>query len=309
VKTVSIIEEYIQYLAGSRHRSPNTIASYQNDLRHYCDYLNRPSNNPFETSGLSVLAELDLPGRIFEATPQTASAFCDFLKSKFYAPATMARKCAAVEGLYKYLLKTGHVKQNPFKNYKFAKPKRGGRLCMEESGALKLLGSIGNHNWLGVRDKAFVILLYTTGIKVGELLRLTPSDYSADEKVLSIHKPGGKTRSLSVPELAAPILDDYILVRCQKSKTCDPPTELLFLNRDCSPISVRSIRRKLKEYGKKAGLPFHITPEVLRRSHAVKMLGKGVPIEQLARQMGYLSVAAFKQQMELNESHQMKDEV
>ncbi len=256
-----------------------------------------------------MLAGADLSQRIVEATPQTVRLFCEFLKSKFYAPATIARKCAAVEGLYKYLQKAGDIKQNPFADFQFIKPKRGGRVCLEESQISKLLDSIPKDNWLGVRDKTVAALLYATGVKVGELLRLTLMDYSAEEQSLSIRKPGGKTRNISVKDRAAIELGDYLQVRRLKSQASDTPTELLFLNRDYSPITVRSIRRKLKEYGKRAGLSFKVTPEVLRRSHAVKMLRQGVSVEQLALQLGYLSVAAFKQQLELNETHPMKDQV
>lgn len=307
MKTSSIVEEYLQYLTGSRHRSPNTIESYQNDLRQYGEFLCHPSNNPFETSGLSMLAGLDLSQRIVEATPQTVRLFCEFLKSKFYAPATVARKCAAVEGLYKYLQTLGHIQQNPFADFQFVKPKTAGRVCLEESQIAKLLESIPADHWLCVRDKTVISLLYATGVKVGELLRLTLMDYSADEKTLSVHRPGGKTRKVSVGDWAAIQLGDYLQVRPLKSQTCGIPTELLFLNRDCSPITVRSIRRKLKDYGKKAGLALNVTPEVLRRSHAVKMLRQGVGIEQLALQLGYLSVAALKQQLELNEIQPTKD--
>lgn len=309
MKTSSIVEDYIEYLAGSRHRSRNTIESYQNDLRQYGEFLCVPSNNPFETSGLSMLAGLDLSQRIVEAATQTVRPFCDYLKSKHYAPATIARKCAAVEGLYKYLLKVGHIQQNPFADFQFVKPKTAGRVCLEESQVSKLVESIPDTNWLGVRDKTVVALLYTTGIKVGELLRLTLSDYSAHEENLSICKPGGKTRKVTVGQRTSILLHDYIMVRSLKSESSDTSTELLFLNRDCSPITVRSIRRKLKEYGKRAGLSFKVTPEVLRRSHAVKMLRQGVTVEQLAEQLGYLSVAALKQQLELNESQPMRDEI
>jgi integrase/recombinase XerD len=309
VKTSAMVEEYLQYLVSSRYRSHNTIESYQNDLRQYGEFLCHPSENPFETSGLSMLAGLDLSQRIVEATSQTVRLFCEFLKSKFYAPATIARKCAAVEGLYKYLQKTGHIKQNPFSDFQFVKSKTVGRICLEEPQISKLVESIPDSNWLGVRDKTVAALLYATGIKVGELLRLTLMDYSAQEQSLSIHKPGGKTREVSIGDRAAILLGDYLQVRRLKSQASDTPTELLFLNRDSSPITVRSIRRKLKDYGKKAGLPFKVTPEVLRRSHAVKMLRQGVGVEQLARQLGYLSVAALKQQLELNESHPIKDQV
>lgn len=307
MNTSSIVQEYIQYLVNNRHRSPNTIESYQNDLRQYGEFLYPPSNNPFETSGLAMLAGPDLSQRIVEVSPQTVRLFCDFLKSKFYAPATIARKCAAVEGLYKYLQKAGQIQQNPFAGFHFVKSKTGGRICLEESQILKLVESIPDRNWLGVRDKTVAALLYATGIKVGELLRLTLADYSAHEKSLSIHKSGGKTREVSVGDCAGILLDDYLQIRRLKLQASDMPTELLFLNRDYSPITVRSIRRKLKEYGKRAGLSSKVTPEVLRRSHAVKMLRQGVGIEQLALQLGYLSVAALKQQLELNEIQPTKD--
>jgi site-specific recombinase XerD len=307
VKPSSFAEEYIQYLADSRRRSPNTIESYQNDLRQYGQFLCNPGPNPFETSGLSMLAGADLSQRIVEATPQTVQLFCDFLKAKFYASATIARKCAAVEGFYKYLQKAGHIRQNPFADFQFVKPKTQGRVCLDDSHITKLVESIPDNHWLGVRDKTVVALLYATGIKVGELLRLTLTDYSAQEQSLSIHKPGGKTRKVAVSDRAAVLLHEYILVRSLKSENSGTPTELLFLNRDCSPITVRSIRRKLKEYGKKAGLPSKVTPEVIRRSYAVKILKQGVSVEQLAHQLGYLSVAAFKQQLELNEPQPAKD--
>ena len=221
MNTSSIVEEYIQYLVNSRHRSRNTIESYQNDLRQYGEFLCNPGDNLLETSGLSMLAGVDLSQRISEASSQTVHIFCQFLKSKFYAPATIARKCAAVEGFYKYLHKIGHIAQNPFADFQFVKPKTCGRICLEESQISKLLESIPDNNWLGVRDKTVVALLYMTGIKVGELLRLTLTDYSAHEKSLSIRKPGGKSRKVAVGDRAAILLHDYIMIRHLKSQNSD----------------------------------------------------------------------------------------
>lgn len=299
----SLTEEYLWYLKNSRHRSPNTLESYQNDLRQYCDFVSgcAETSHPLGTSGLSVLSKADLSTRIMQATPETAADFCEFLKSKFYAPTTIARKCAAVEGFYKHLYKDGQVAENPFCNFHFVKPKRAGRICLEDSHVAQLLNAIPGNKWLGVRDRAVVTLLYTTGVKVGELSHLAPMDYSANEKMLSICKPGRKTRIIFLPEQAAIILQDYLSARRQKTEGCTLAMESLFLNRDCGSLTVRSIRRKLKQYSRDAGLSFIVTPEMLRRSHAVKMLRQGVGLEELARQLGYFSAMALKQQMELNE--------
>ena len=311
MKTCLAVEEYLHYLKDSRHRSPNTIESYQNDLRQYCEFLCNLSQklHPFETSGLSMLPGPDLPARIVQAMPPTAQAFCEFLKAKFYAPATIARKCAAAEGFYKYLRKIGQIKQNPFEDFQFVKPKPSGRVCLEEPQIAKLLSAVPNNSWLGIRDKAVVALLYTTGIKVGELSQLTLADYSANEKNLHIRKRGGRTRIVSVPDRAEAVIQEYLSVRRLKSEECTPPTEILFLNRDCGPLTVRSIRRKLKQYSKDAGFTVGVTPETLRRSHVIQMLRRGVPPEQLAWRLGYFSVAALKQQMEFNEAaYPMTDE-
>jgi site-specific recombinase XerD len=299
----SLPEEYLWYLENSRHRSPNTLESYQNDLRQYCDFVSSydETSYPKGASGVSVLSEVDLSTQITQATSETAADFCKFLKSKFYAPTTIARKCAAVEGFYKHLHRNGRVSENPFCNLHFVKPKHAGRVCLEDSHVLQLLNAIPGDDWLGLRDRAIVALFYTTGIKVGELSHLSPMDYLANEKTLSICKPGRKTRIVFLPEQAAIILQDYLSARQQKTAECTPAKEILFLNRDCGPLTVRSIRRKLKLYSRDAGLSFIVTPEMLRRSHAVKMLRQGVGLEELARQLGYFSVMALKQQMELNE--------
>jgi site-specific recombinase XerD len=299
----SLTEEYLWYLENSRHRTPNTLESYQNDLRQYCDFVSSCAeiSYPRGTSGVSVLSEVDLSTQITQATSETAADFCEFLKSKFYAPTTIARKCAAVEGFYKHLSRNGRVAENPFCNVHFVKPKHAGRICIEDSHVLQLLNAIPGDDWLGLRDRAIVVLLYTAGIKVGELSHLSPMDYSADEKTLSICKLGRKTRIAFLPEQAAIILQDYLSARRQKIEEATPAREILFLNRDCGPLTVRSIRRKLKLYSRDAGLSFIVTPEMLRRSHAVKMLRQGVGLEELARQLGYFSVMALKQQMELNE--------
>jgi integrase/recombinase XerC len=300
----ALTQEYLRYLENSRHRSLSTLESYQSDLQQYCDFI---SSNPeairsLGTSGLAGLLEVDLSTQITLAVSETAEAFCTYLKMKFYTPPTIARKCAAVEGFYKYLYKKGRSGKNPFSTIHFVKPKHSGRVCLEDSHVMQLLDLIPCHSWLGFRDRAVTALLYTTGIKIGELSRLTLADYSADEKILAVCKPGRKTRTISVPEWAAIILQNYLSVRRQETEGRCPGTDVLFLNRDGGPLTVRSIRRKLEQYSKEAKFSFVVTPEMLRRSHAVKMLQGGIPLQQLARQLGYFSAMALKQQIDFNDT-------
>jgi integrase/recombinase XerD len=304
MKTPESVENYLGYLETVRRRNRSTLMFYRKDLLQYCEFLagHAAASRPLETSGLSLLPEANICGLILQATAKTAEAFRDALKQKSFASATIARKCAAVEGFYRYLAKTGQIVKNPFYELSLERSKSRQRTCLDDSQVNQFIESIPMDCWLGFRDRAITAILYTTGVKIGDLSNLSVTDYYPADRSLHIRKSGGKTRAVRLSDRTAAILDEYLAHRLSALQHCPNPIDTLFLNRESGSLSVRSIRRKLEHYRHSAGLSFSITPEILRHSCAVQMLRHGVSLENLAGALGYLSVGALKQQMELNES-------
>ena len=159
----------------------------------------------------------------------------------------------------------------------------------------KLFESVDTSDEMGLRDKAILEVLFSTGLRVSELARLNREEANIETGEFGVIGKGGKARVVFLSKKATHALQDYM-----KART-DPFSPLFIryagpnsdndLSEEKLRLSVRSIERMLDKYRKKANILFKITPHVLRHSYATDLLSHGADIRSVQEMLGHKNIA------------------
>ena len=173
-------------------------------------------------------------------------------------------------------------------------PKQEKRLpkCLDLEQVQKLLDAPGDADLLSARDKAMLEVLYSSGIRVSELVELEMSDLDLQEGVLRVKGKGRKDRLTPIGSQAIKALQRYFELR-QHDSRCQTGSQQqrVFLNKHGEPLSTRSVRRKLDKYLVSAGLDPGISPHTLRHSFATHLLNNGADLRSVQELLGHPSLS------------------
>ncbi len=294
----NLIEQFVNYLRYERHFSPYTARCYGADLRQYAEYHADNSGG-----GVAVACEVDDPQvqqRIQNADAMTIRAFLTYLDSFSYSPATTARKIATLRSFYKWLHKRGIIEANPM--LLIRTPKQSKRLpkAMTVEEVDKLLSMPDNRETLGARDRAILETLYSTGVRVSELVDLNRNDLDAVGQTLHIRGKGKKERIVPLGSHAMAAIRHYMTLlepdprfaTLRQRMAADPTMPVpLFVNKNGGRLSSRSVRRKLDKYLLAAGLDPSISPHTLRHSFATHLLENGADLRSVQELLGHQSLS------------------
>lgn len=135
-----------------------------------------------------------------------------------------------------------------------------------------------------LRDKLILTLLYSSGLRVSELVNLIVKDIDFEERTILIRGKGDKDRVVLFDKNAKPLILEYLNLRNASSK-------YLFTNRRGNPLTTRYVQIMIKKYGEKAGITKKVTPHVLRHSYATHLLKNGVDIRVIQQLLGHSSLS------------------
>jgi site-specific recombinase XerD len=209
--------------------------------------------------------------------------FAASLSSAGAAPATVARKLAAVRGLFDFLVRTGRAAQNPAELV--SSPKRGEKLprVLSAEQVRSLLERIPARTPLELRDRAMLELAYAAGLRAEELVNLDLTGVDPDGEQVRVDGKGGRTRVVPAGEHAWKALDRY-LARGRPALAGD--SEALFLSKSGRRLSTSDVRRRLRLQARRAG----ITPHTLRHSFATHLLEGGADLRAIQELLGHASI-------------------
>ncbi len=280
----TLVQEYLVYLREKKSRSAMTLDSYDKDLSQFVAFL--------AIAGESSPSACD--EQMLRLTAQRAQEFVDHLIAQQFTVSTIGRKVTAVRGLYKYLQAGDRVSANPFE-HSYVPQRHVAQVEYLQSDQLRrLFESIACDNWLGLRDRAIIALLYNTGMRVSELLSLTPAGIDLENGIVNIQISGHKTRVCRLQQWVVHALDRYLESRRLRIDNQSAGPDYVFINRDGGPLTARSIRRKLKHYSQQAELPVEAGPAILRHSCAMHMLMDGADVKAVRQQLGHLSASSMR---------------
>jgi integrase/recombinase XerC/integrase/recombinase XerD len=212
------------------------------------------------------------------------------LSSAGAAPATVARKLAAIRGLYNFLVRTERAGQNPAELV--SSPKRAEKLpkVLSVEQMRLLLERIPAHTPLELRDRAMLELAYSCGLRCEEIVNLDEGALDFETEQLRVMGKGSKERILPVGEPAQRALEHY-MQRGRRALATDPRERALFLSKSGKRLSNSDITRRLGLWTREAAMAAGVSPHSLRHSFATHLLEGGADLRTIQELLGHASIS------------------
>ncbi len=258
----------MRYLEIERNASKHTIINYSIDLNSLKDF-----------AGEIPVEKIDYV---------TLRRYLVILKDKNLSKVSVARKIASIRSFFKFLCREGIIKTNPATS--LSTPKRDKYLpkFLDEADVVKLIESPEGEGEAALRDRAVLETLYSTGIRVSELVGLNVNHIDQIGGVVKVYGKGKKERMVPIGEKALQVIRQYL--RKRRSGQSDENTALL-LNKSGGRITDRSIRRIINKYIVKTSINEKISPHTLRHSFATHLLNHGADLRSVQELLGHANLS------------------
>lgn len=284
-------ERFITWLADEKGYSPHTIVNYERDLQEFAAVAGR---------------EIDV--KDIDAHVIRNYVYSLNIKNK---SSSVARKLSALRSFFKFLEQEGLIVHNPMGSITMPKQEQHIPVFLSVDEVFALLECPGVEETFGARDRAMLELLYSTGMRVSELVSCNMANLDFDSEMVRVRGKGNRERLIPVGKPAVKALREYFIQRdmqvkkrLQQGKKFDG--EAVFLNSRCSRLTTRSVERLIAEYGSKAGIDKPVTPHVLRHSFATHLLEMGADMRSVQELLGHASLSTTQKYTHLDMVHLMK---
>ncbi len=253
------IEKFINYIKYEKRFSNHTSLNYQKDLIDFIEYENKEINN-IKMSDIRK--------------------YLKYLHDKKYTNATISRKVSTLKSFFKYLESENIIETNPM--LLISNPKKEKKLpnFLNYKDLEKLLNAPNLKTEDGKRDALIIEMLYSTGIRVSELVNIKLTDINKNDQSIIILGKGNKERYVYYGSNCKNLLELYL-----GSKTID--SEYLFPNKHGNKLNDRTVRAIIDKNTKIAGLKINITPHTLRHTYATHMLNEGADLKSVGDLLGH----------------------
>jgi integrase/recombinase XerC len=291
-----LVRQFLNYLRLEKHFSDYTVKSYGADLIQFAQFLageiGRGADNQQQPADLPAASRASLvDDRQLRCDPLLVREFLAYLYGQNYTKSTTARKLATLRSFYKFLVRRGLLSVNPLSTIRTPKQEKRLPKCLELEQVQKLLDAPGDGDLLSARDKAMLEVLYSSGIRVSELVDLSLDDLDLTEGVLRVRGKGRKQRLTPIGSQAIHAVQRYLDMRSRDARSQGSQSPRVFLNKHGQPLSTRSVRRKLDKYLQIAGLDPGISPHTLRHSFATHLLNNGADLRSVQELLGHQSLS------------------
>lgn len=265
------------------------MSEFEEKTGAYSKYLSLQRNYSRHTE-INYIADIkqfgSLTGQTIHVTPSVIREYLEKLSKMKYSRNSVTRKVISVRNFFKFLVRTKALKANPFKYILTPKTEKKLPAYLTEQETEALLRAAEGRDFLSLRDRAIMELLYSTGIRVGELVSLNVRNVDFVNEEIKVMGKGSKERIVPAGETALVILRGYMkeLFKIQ-------PEGMLFINKNKARLTARSMARILKKYAVKAGIEKKATPHTLRHSFATHLLDRGAGLRDVQEMMGHANLS------------------
>jgi integrase/recombinase XerC len=270
------LAEFLHHLGVEKNASPHTVKSYREDLTQAVEFFRTRFNG-----------KTPEPERL---NTRLLRAYLAWLHEQGYARATIARRLAAVRSWCRFLCRQGVLSTNP------AVGLRGPRLdkklphFLQRDDMLRLLSAPLGETPLGLRDRAILETLYSAGLRVSELTGLNVTDLDLADGIATVRGKGRRERLALIGGPAQAAIQAWLNARAALAGPRVDSQPALFLNKNRTRLTSRSVGRLLEKYLKQAGLDPRTSPHTLRHSFATHLLDAGADIRSVQELLGHRSL-------------------
>ena len=270
------IEFFLRYLQYEKRRSAHTVVSYRRDVNDFVLFC-------IEKYSLTSVTEVGL--------------FCvrawviDLLQTQKITPRSVRRKIAALKSFFKFLIQRDIIKIDPTK--KIALPKIGKPLpTFVPKQKIDLLFTDENFadDFIGLRDRTILEVLYATGMRRSELISLTLPDFSTAGKYFKVLGKGNKERLIPFAPHTKVVMEKYLAMR--KETFVNIENNYIFVTKKGAPIYDKLVYNLVKKYLSLVSSAAKRSPHTLRHSFATHLTDNGADIKAVKELLGHASLAA-----------------
>jgi integrase/recombinase XerC len=267
-RTDEALHAFAAHLRAERHASPHTLRAYLSDLKQFFAFVGDAGVD--EVHADTVRHWL----RVLDGTADRAS---------------IARKLAAVRGLFRFLIDTRRLAVDPTLGVATPKTRRKlpAHLTLDEVD--RLLSTPPANTLLGLRDRAILELLYSAGLRVGELTGLDWEQVDVEAALVRVHGKGGKERVVPVGRPALRALATY--ADALRHAGQPPAAGAVFRNARGGRLTARSVARLMERHVLLSGTTTKATPHALRHTFATHLLGAGADLRAIQELLGHASLS------------------
>ena len=266
------IDQFCNYVSFNNNLKENTIIAYKSDLKIFLSWMSK-NNNKFSDADRVIINNY-LASRLDSGV----------------SVSTIQRIITCIKSFYLFLYVNNFIKSNPAQLIENPKKRRKLPIIISENEIETLLSCPNTDTSSGMRDKCILELLYSSGLRISELLSVKVNQITHDKSFLKIKGKGGKERLVPIGSSAMSSLLTYIdTYRCNIKNTDN--TEMLFIKETGAVISRQECWKMIKKYALASNINKKISPHNLRHAFATHLLNNGADLRTVQMLLGHASLS------------------
>lgn len=285
---IEYIEAFGSWLLVERGYSPHTVDGYLRDVQEFYNHCKKPAD-PADMTGYLV--------RQFVISLHSSNS-----------SSSVARKLSALRTFFRYLKRENLLVTDPLTGIVNPKLAKYIPVFLTVDEVFALLEAPLPSDRYQLRDIALMEVIYSTGMRVSELVSSNYLDYDLTTDMVLVRGKGNKERLVPFGSSAKEALIQYLpqresLTVARITRGHIPEREALFLNGQGSRLSARSVERLVRMYGERAGVAVTVTPHALRHSFATHLLEMGADLRTVQELLGHVSLSTTQKYTHINMEH------
>ena len=282
------IATFTSWLEVEKGYSPHTVSGYRHDLEEFASRFGQQQE-------VEAVSPADIRSFVVSLHGQNSAA-------------TVARKLSALRSFFRWLLRRKEIDHDPLAGVVGPKIGQGIPVFLTVDETFALLEEPGPQDTFRQRDRAVLELLYSTGMRVSELVSRNLADLDFTEEMLRVRGKGNKERIVPVGRPALEALQAWLpsreaLLLAGTGKGRQVAVDALFLNGRGGRLTVRSVERLVAGYSERAGIFQQVTPHALRHSFATHLLEMGADLRVVQELLGHASLSTTQRYTHLTLDH------
>ena len=266
---LDLVDKFERYLKVEKNDSIYTIQNYIQDVTVFLEYMKQKK--------ITKISCVDY---------DCVRAYLSYLYTRGLSKGSVSRNLSALRTFFKWLLRENYIDSNPMELIPSPKKDRKLPTYLNYEDIEKILEIPDTSTPLGKRDSVILEMLYSTGIRVGELISIKLSDIRLDQHMITVFGKGSKERNVLFGDIRASKLKLYI-ESGRRELLKDKHSDFLFLNHHGNPLTERGIEDILNRIIKKGDFDFSIHPHMLRHTFATHMLDNGADLKVVQELLGH----------------------